>query len=69
MTLEQNAKLHALEAEIARLANANATSVLLALLSSLVETVCSVHGSTFVVIYKIKFYERVLRTLQEKGIS
>ena len=65
----QDAKLHALEAEVARLASVNATPVLLAMLRALVEMVCQAQGPNFVVHNKIKFYGGVLLMLREKGIS
>ena len=65
----QDAKLCALEAEVARLASANATPVLLAILRALVEMVSAAQGPHFAVLNKTKFYEGVLRMLREKGIS
>ena len=65
----QDAKLRAFEAEIARLASAHATPVLLAMLRALVEMVCAAQGPNFTRFNKIKLYEGVLFMLQEKGIS
>jgi hypothetical protein len=65
----QDAKLRGLEAEIAKLASAHATPVLVAMLRALVEMVCASHGEHFAVLHKIKFYEGVLRMLREKGIA
>ena len=65
----QDAKLRALEAEVARLASTDATPVLLAILRALVEMVCAAQGPHFTVLNKTKFYEGVLRMLREKGIS
>ena len=65
----QNAKLHAFEAEVARLASTHATPVLLAMLRALVEMVCAAQGPVFAVHNKTKFYEGVILMLREKGIS
>lgn len=65
----QDAKLRALEAEIARLASTHATPVLLAMLRALVEMVCAAQGPHFAVLHKTKLYEGVLLMLREKGIS
>ena len=64
----QDAKLRALEAEVARLASANATPVLLAMLRALVEMVCQAQGPNFTMHNKIKLYEGMLLLLREKGI-
>lgn len=64
----QNAKLRALEGEVARLASTHATPVLLAMLRALVEMVCQAQGPHFAVLNKTKFYEGVLLMLREKGI-
>lgn len=66
---EQNARLRALEAEVARLASTHATPVLLAMLRALVEMVCQAQGPNFAVHNKTKLYEGVLLMLREKGIS
>jgi hypothetical protein len=65
----RDAQLKALETEVSRLASSSATPVLLAMLRVLVDTVCAAQGETFTTIYKIKFYENVLRTLRVNGIS
>ena len=65
----QDAKLRALEAEVARLASANTTPVLLAMLRALVEMVCQAQGPNFAVLNKTKFYEGVLLMLRAKGIT
>ena len=65
----QDAKLRALEVEVARLASTNATPVLLAILRALVEMACAAQGPHFTVLNKTKFYEGVLLMLREKGIS
>jgi hypothetical protein len=65
----QNAELAGFEREIARLAAAHATPVLLAILRALVEMVCAAQGDIFRVHNKIKFYRGVLMMLREKGIS
>ncbi len=66
---EQKAQLRALEDEVARLARAHATPVMLAMLRGLVEMVCAAQGAAFVDIFKTKFYKGVLLMLREKGIS
>lgn len=63
------AKLSGLEGDVARLAIAHATPVLLAMLRVLVETVCAAQGPNFALYNKIKFYEVVIRVLREKGIA
>ena len=65
----QDAKLRGLEGEVARLASAHATPVLLAMMRVLVEMVCSAEGSNFTVHNKINLYDAVLLMLREKGIS
>jgi len=65
----QDAKLHALEAEVSRLASTNATPVLLAILRALVEMVCQAQGPNFAAHNKIKLYQGVLLMLRENGIS
>jgi DNA-binding FadR family transcriptional regulator len=65
----QDAKLRALEAEVARLASTHATPVLLAMLRAIVEMVCAAQGPHFAVLNKTKLYEGVLLMLREKGIS
>ena len=66
---EQNAKLHDLQTEVARLASEYATPVLFAMLRALVEMVCAAQGANFTLHNKTKFYEGVLLMLREKGIS
>ena len=65
----QDAKLRNLETEVGRLANKNATPVLLAILHAVVEMVCAAQGPHFTVHNKIKLYGGVLLMLREKGIS
>ena len=65
----QDAKLHALEAEVSRLAGTHATPVLLSILRALVEMVCAAQGPHFTVLNKTKFYKGVLLMLRDKGIS
>lgn len=65
----QDEKLHMLEDEVARLASAHATPVLLALLRALVEMVCATQGLHFAVHNKIKLYAAVLLMLRKKGIA
>jgi hypothetical protein len=66
---KQNADLAALEAEVARLAGANPTPVLMAILRGLVEIVCGAQGDVFRQHNKIKFYSGVLMILRSKGIQ
>ena len=65
----QDEKLRGLEADVAKLASAHATPVLLAMMRAIVEMVCAARGPTFRVHNKIKFYEAVLMMLHAKGIS
>lgn len=65
----QDAKLAALETEIARLASDNPTPVLMAVVRVLVELVCGADGAVFRVHNKIKLYGAVLEMLRQKGIS
>ena len=65
----QDAKLRALEDEVARLASVHATPVLLSMLRALVEMVCAAQGPHFTVLNKTKFYKGVLLMLHENGIS
>jgi hypothetical protein len=61
---EQDATIARLEAEIARLAQADASAVFMAILRALVETVCATQGQHFIVTNKIRFYRGVLAMLQ-----
>ncbi len=65
----QDAKLRALEAEVARLASTHATPVLLAMLRALVEMVCAADGPHFAKLNKTKFYTGVVEMLRRNGIS
>ena len=65
----QNEKLRTLEGEVARLASAHATPVLLSMLRALVEMVCAAQGPHFTMLNKTKFYEGVLLMLRKNGIS
>ena len=65
----QDEKLRGLEAEVARLASAQATPVFLAIMRAIVEMLCAAQGPHFRVLNKIKLYEGVLMMLREKGIS
>lgn len=65
----QDAKLHGLENEIARLASAHATPVFLAMMQALVDMVCAAQGQNFVVFNKIKLYEGILQMLRKNGIT
>lgn len=66
---KQDAELTALEQEVARLASANQTPVLLAILRGLVEMVCAAQGEVFREHNKIKFYRGVLGMLRQGGIQ
>lgn len=66
---DDEAKVRALETEVARLASTHATPVLLAMLRALVEMVCAAQGPVFTTLNKTKFYTGVLRMLRDKGIS
>ena len=65
----QDEKLRGLEADVAKLASAHGTLVLLAMMRAIVEMVCAARGPNFRVHNKIKFYEAVLMMLHAKGIS
>lgn len=64
-----DARLRALEVEVARLASEHPTPVLLAMLRVLVEMVCQVQGPNFAALHKTRFYEGVMLMLREKGIA
>ena len=63
------AELRGLEAEVARLASAHATPVILAMLRALVEMTCATQGDIFTLHTKKKFYTGVLLMLRDKEIS
>lgn len=66
---KQDDALAALEAEVARLASAHPTPVLLAIVRGLIEMVCGAQGEVFRQHNKIKFYSGVLEMLRRKGVS
>jgi hypothetical protein len=64
------AKLHALEGEIVRLASTiGSTPVMVAMMRTLIEMVCSAQGPNFTLYNKLKFYEGVVLMLRDKGIT
>lgn len=62
------ARLRDLEDEVARRANMAPGPVMLALVRALVEMVCARDGAHFATLYKRRFYEGVIRMLDQRGI-